>query len=170
MNNQELINQLNSLDIKKIPQFNFKGIETLAKVIRVHDCDTITIIFPFNDNFYKQNLRLAGIDAPELHSKNDAEALACRLGQKFLSDLILNKIIKIKMNDFDKYGRILSEIYLLEQFENEFDIIKILLNKKYVRPYGVDGNLHKEKWGADELVTGEDPQLKIKIPKRAKKE
>lgn len=168
-NQQELINKLNNLDIKEIKEFNFIGTETLAKVIRIHDPDTITIIFPFNNDFYKQNLRLKGIDAPELHSKIEEEALACRLGKKFLSDLILNKIITVKMNEFDKYGRILSSIYLLDPFENETDIIKILLDRKYVRPYGVGGNLHKEDWKLEELVTGIDPKLEQNPIKKAKR-
>ena len=106
----------------------------------MHDPDTITILFSYNDDLYKKNLRLNGIDAPELHSKVAEEAELCRAGQKFLADMILNKIIRIEMGPNDKYGRVLSSIYT---HENDEDIIKILIDGGFVRAY--DGG-HKDNW------------------------
>jgi len=98
------------------------------------------IVFSYNDNLYKKNLRLNGIDSPELHSEIAEEAELCKAGQKFLSDLILDKIIRVAMGGNDKYGRVLSSIYTHETNE---DIIQKLIDEGFVRPY--DGG-HKDAW------------------------
>ena len=140
MNDQQLITQLNALNAKSVKEFSFDKFNCLAKVVRVHDPDTLTIIFKYQDTFYKKNLRLNGIDAPELHSKIKSEADLCKAGQVYLSDLILNKIINVQMGPFDKYGRILSKIYL---YPDNTDIIQNLITGGFVREY--DGG-HKDTW------------------------
>lgn len=140
MSDQQLITELNALNVKTVKEFSFDGFNCLAKVIRVHDPDTITIVFKYQNTFYKKNLRLNGIDAPELHSKIKSEADLCKAGQVYLSGLILNKIIKVHMGAFDKYGRILSNIYL---YPDNTDIIQNLITGGFVREY--DGG-HKDTW------------------------
>lgn len=140
MNDQDLIKRLTEAKPKAVQEFSFDGYECLGKVIRVHDPDTITVIFEYNGNLYKKNLRLNGVDAPELHSTNKKEADLCKAGQKVLADLTLNQIIKIKMGKFDKYGRILSSIFT---YDTEIDIIRILIDGGFVRLY--DGG-KKEVW------------------------
>ena len=93
---EELIQELQKLTVKTVEKFSFNGIETLGLCPRVHDGDTVTVLFKYHDSFVKNNLRLIGLDSPELHSSVEAEAEVSRLGQQFLSNLILNKIIKIQ--------------------------------------------------------------------------
>lgn len=140
MSEQELIKQLQKVDPKSVKAFSFDGYECYGRVVRVHDPDTITVLFHHHDTLCKTNLRLNGIDAPELHSKIQKEADLCKAGQKFLSDMILDKIIKIKMGPYDKYSRTLSNIYT---YETEEDIIQKLINGGFVRAY--DGG-KKEAW------------------------
>ncbi len=140
---QELIDQLMAANPKTVKEFSFDGYECLGRVIRVHDPDTITILFSYQGELYKKNLRLNGIDAPELHSKVQKEADLCKAGQKFLSALILDKIIQIKMGPFDKYGRILSQIYTYKDSE---DIIQKIVDGGFVRAY--DGG-HKDTWNLE---------------------
>lgn len=136
--------KLESATLKSAKALSFDGITTLAKAIKIYDSDTITIAFPFKDEIYKYNLRLNGIDAPEIKSKIEAEVNMAKKGQKFLSDLILNKLIKVKMGKMDKYQRILADIFLLD----DTDIIPLLLDKKFVRPYSGD---KKADWSPSEL-------------------
>jgi len=69
----DLTNQLNeyveNTELKKIPKFTFNGLQTLVKVVRILDGDTIECVFKFNLKFYKYIFRLSGIDAPEIKSK-----------------------------------------------------------------------------------------------------
>lgn len=54
MNDQQLITQLNALNAKSVKEFSFDKFNCLAKVVRVHDPDTLTIIFKYQDTFYKK--------------------------------------------------------------------------------------------------------------------
>ena len=138
MNDQETISGLQLVDPKTVKAFSFDGYECLGRVVRVHDPDTITVLFYHKDTLCKTNLRLAGIDAPELHSKVQKEVDMCKAGQQYLSNITLNKIIKIKMSSFDKYGRTLANIYTYDKGE---DIIKKLIDGGFVRAY--DGGKKK---------------------------
>lgn len=143
MSEQELIKQLQKVDPKTVKAFSFDGYECYGRVVKVHDCDTITVLFHHHDSLCKTNLRLNGIDAPELHSKVQKEVDLSKAGQKFLSSMILDKVIKIKMGPFDKYARTLASIYT---YETEEDIIKKLIDGGFVRAY--DGG-KKEEWNLE---------------------
>ena len=90
-----------------------------GKVIKVYDCDTITIAtkFPYlttlneSNIMYRFHVRLLGIDTPEMKTKNEDEKSIAQLAQKTLSDLILNKNVTLKNTSLDKYGRILANVY-----------------------------------------------------------
>jgi len=79
----------------------FVPLVTEGKVIKVYDCDTITIaskipyLTSLNESniMYRFHVRLLGIDTPEMKSKNEDEKSIAYLAQKALSDLILNKIV-----------------------------------------------------------------------------
>lgn len=140
MSELELVNKLLWTNPKTVKEFSFDGFECLGRVVRVHDCDTMTVMFQYNGDLCKKNLRLNGIDAPELRSTVQQEADLSKAGQKFLSDLTLDKIIRIKMGDFDKYGRILADI---ATYDTNEDIIKKIIDGGFVRAY--DGG-HKDSW------------------------
>ena len=149
----ELINRLEQLDCSKIKKFSFDGIKTYARVVKIYDPDTITIIFEWINQMIKLNIRLDGIDAPELKSKIKSESDACKKGINKLNELINDKIIYVIFGKYDKYGRILARINTLEPIENELYCINdYLLKYNYVRSY--DGG-KKVDWSADELnLTG----------------
>lgn len=91
--------------------FNFEGEKKIAKVVDVYDGDTVKVVFPIHNNFYRWNCRLINVDTPELRTK-------CKIQKKYgykvrdaLRKKILNKIILIHCNEFDKYGRLLINIY-----------------------------------------------------------
>ena len=111
-----------------------------AKIISVYDGDTVKAIFPLNGVMYKWNCRLTGIDTPEIRTSD-------RLQKKFgyevrdiLRDKILNKIVSLKCQDLDKYGRLLTEIWFDEQNINQW-----LNDSKYAIAY--DGGT-KHSWSS----------------------
>lgn len=81
-----------------------------SKCVRVIDGDTIVM----ED---KSHIRLAEIDALELHQDHGMEA------KHFLESLILNKEVKVNVTGSDKYGRKVAEIYLNDVWIND-EIVK----------------------------------------------
>ncbi len=72
-----------------------------GKVINVHDGDTVTVLDQNNKKF---NIRLHGIDAPELKQAFGSES------QQNLSRLVLGKQVSIFWNKVDKYRRTVGTI------------------------------------------------------------
>jgi len=118
-NNSEIIEQLKTKDIKT-PTLSLDGYFTIAKVVSVYDGDTCRVVIPYKDDFYKWNVRLDGYDTPEMRpSKSkpnrDKEIEAAKEAKKFLISKVMNspeQLIFIKCKKFDKYGRLLADIYL----------------------------------------------------------
>lgn len=92
--------------------FSFSG-----KVVKINDGDTITILTENKENI---KVRLYGIDAPE--TKQDFG----KASKQHLSNLIAGKIIEVKSNGQDIYGRILSTIYI-----NDIDINSKIVEDGY---------------------------------------
>ena len=105
-----------------------------GKVIKVYDGDTITIGFYLYDNYYRQSVRLKRVDTPELRSSNYIESEAAAYVKNKLQEKIMDKIIYLYDIDYDKYGRILAEINLIESKKN-ININDWLLNNNYGVPY-----------------------------------
>ena len=105
----------------------------LCKVIDVYDGDTITIIFPFNKKYYKKRLRLAGIDTPEIKTKNDQEKMNGIFVKEWLENRILNSIVYIHFTKEDKYGRLMGWIYENRNSKNTVNNLMIQSNLAF--PY-----------------------------------
>lgn len=114
----------------KTPKFSFKDKNFTAKIVKVHDGDTVHAVFiPFNDpaNFV---IRLEGIDTCEINSKNEDEKKNAINARNILSELILNKIVTLKCGSFDKYGRLLAKIYI-----DDIDICEEMKKTKFTTKY-----------------------------------
>ncbi len=141
--------KLFSMDIKKFSEFDLSGNRLVCKVLRVHDGDTCTIGFKWSTKFYKKNIRLTGLDCPELHSKVPKESQLCRLGREYISSQYLNKLAIVEMGPMDKYGRILVTLYDRDSGES---VNQKMIDYKFARTYG--GDLHKDQWSTEELDAG----------------
>ena len=96
-----------------VPLFGLDSLETYAKIIDVHDGDTVTAIIyvPFIEKLFKWKCRLDNIDTPELNTKDLNEKEKAIAAREYLKSLILFRIVKIKCHKFEKYGRLLVTIY-----------------------------------------------------------
>ena len=106
-------------------------------VIKVYDGDTITIAaqLPYPESLlYRFQVRLKGIDSSEIKGKTDAEKEAAHESQRALEALVLHKIVQIKNQAHEKYGRILADIYI-DVPDGKLHINKWLLDKGYAIPY-----------------------------------
>jgi endonuclease YncB( thermonuclease family) len=130
------------MDVKYEDTVEFTFPITEGKVIKVYDADTITIAskLPYKDSpIYRLSVRLNGIDAPEMKGKDisDEEKEAAKLARDYVANLVLDKIVKLKNIETEKYGRILADVYI-----DNINLNELLLNERYVVKY--DGG-HKVK-------------------------
>jgi endonuclease YncB( thermonuclease family) len=123
------VNVLEDCRLDNINSFNLNGYVCKAKILRCHDADTITIALQFMGTFYKFIVRLAGIDSFELKSENEILRNKAIIARNKLLDLLTGNtiskyeysetyfkehviIVDIHCNRFDKYGRLLGEIFI----------------------------------------------------------
>lgn len=96
-------------------KFSLENKCVVGKCVHVYDGDTVHVIFRIpnlNDQAYKWVIRLTGIDTPEMKSKDAAEKAAAVRARDYLRGEILNKIVVVECGEFDKYGRLLGQIYV----------------------------------------------------------
>jgi len=133
--NQDKIEEFKKIDPTLLKNHIFQGLELEAYCYNIHDTDTISILFNYKDEYIKYNIRIDGVDAPELNSKIVNERELCIKGTEYLKNLILNKILKIKIKKTDKYGRLLADLYTLDLYPNNIFINKDLIDKGFCREY-----------------------------------
>ena len=75
---------------------------------------------------YKWNCRITGVDTPELRTRDELEKKYGYEVRDKLRDKILDKVVTVKCGDFDKYGRLLIDIYC----DNETRSVSNLVNRK----------------------------------------
>jgi len=122
----------------EIECFNLDGQEFETKVTNIYDADTCRCVFYLNGKLVKYTIRLVGIDTPEIRPRKTVEnrdeeiASAKRArnrliqlatdqtidlelapGKKEIQKLLDSnkKLITIKCEEFDKYGRLLGKLY-----------------------------------------------------------
>ena len=128
--------KLTTLDYSKTPWLSLNKEIILARVVDVYDGDTITIIFNLSGTFYKEKCRLANIDTAEIRTKNIEEKKVALETKKFLSNIILDRIIYIKCGKWDKFGRLLGYLYLQEKdIKKDDSINNLLLNNGMAYQY-----------------------------------
>ena len=115
-------------------------------VIKVYDGDTITISAqvvgdPFAPTYYKWSVRLRGIDTPEIKGKTQDEKDAAIVAREALSKKILDKKIFLKNIKYDKYGRLLADVYFNHLFLNKW-----MLDNKYGVEYDGGTKIIPPSW------------------------
>ena len=93
-----------------VKEFSFKGQKKQAKVVSVYDGDTIKVVFEMLGKLYKFNCRIQHVDTPEIRTRDKKEK---EYGLKVRDELrkkIMNSVVTIVCDDFDKYGRLLVDI------------------------------------------------------------
>ena len=130
--------------------FPIKG----GRVIKVYDADTITIAskLPYNDSpMYRLSVRLNGIDTPEIKGKGveEDEKVAAKLARDFVSNLALNKYVRLENIESEKYGRILADVYI-----DNIHLNDLLMKERYAVKYDGGTKIKPTSWTKYRL-TGE---------------
>jgi micrococcal nuclease len=87
-----------------------------GKIIRVYDGDTVTIAARFKidgvyiPKLFRYNVRLRGIDSPEMKTKNSTEKSLALKSRDALTELIMDRMVRLENVEYDKYGRILANV------------------------------------------------------------
>lgn len=136
---QQERNLLMQCNMKNTPRFNFDGKVCLAKCISVYDGDTATFVFqPFSESeFFKISCRFYGINCAEIRTKDEEEKKKGLIVKQKISDMILNQIVELRFHNFDKYGRPMVDIYILDQ--NKTHLNRYMLDHDMAKPYDGKG-------------------------------
>ena len=117
---------------------------TGGQVIKVYDGDTITIAskLPYDASpLYRLSVRLNGIDTPEIKGKTADEKQVAKEARDALSELIMNKVVKLENIQSEKYGRILADVYLGYLHINQW-----LIDNRYAVAYDGGTKQRPENW------------------------
>ena len=98
----------------KTPLFTLNGMSTKAKIVKVYDGDTVHAVFELFGKCHRFVCRIAHVDTPELRTKDENEKKRGYEVKSKVSELLLDKIFLIHCCEFDKYGRLLIELTLLD--------------------------------------------------------
>lgn len=146
------------------PALSLQGLATWARVVDVYDGDTLTLILPFKNEFFKFTCRMKGIDTCEMKSKNkenkqNAVRARNRLVQlcgkqidtetaytrKQIQALLHEEVVLVwvQCHEFDKYGRLLADLFASETASDNF--AKILISEKLGYQYEGDTKMTEEE-------------------------
>lgn len=121
---------------KKTPKFTLENSYKICKIVDVYDGDTVRGVFEHNGHYNKWTIRMYGYDSPEIKpSKNlenrDEIKAKARESRDYLRSKILNKTVYLHCLDFDKYGRVLGNIYTEEHGDQSLNDHMVEMNYGY---------------------------------------
>ena len=163
---QKLEEIFKKYDNNTTPHFSLNGQKMWGRVVSLYDGDTLTVALNVFTGVYKFSVRMNGIDTCEMKSKNDKNKELAKNARSRLLSLITEKDIsetstwndRRKINnvlnkgmyfvwveclDFDKYGRLLANIYLNENSTENFS--QVLIKDKLAYEYKGDTKMTEEE-------------------------
>ena len=94
-----------SASLPNKPRYRYENVQC----IECYDADTITAIIDFGMKLTQEvRVRLARINAPEVKGPETPQG---KIARDFLRKRILNQPIVLESLKFEKYGRLLCEVY-----------------------------------------------------------
>jgi len=120
----------------------------VGKVVKVYDGDTITIAARMVidgkeiPRLYRFSVRLNGIDTPELKTKNAKEKSLAILARDDLIELILGNIVVLSNVSYDKYGRILADVFT----QNGVNVGEWMITKGHAVRYDGGTKIQPDEW------------------------
>ena len=163
---QKLEELFKNYDNTTTPHFSLSGQKLWGRVVSLYDGDTLTIALNVFSCVYKFSVRMGGIDTCEMKSKNDKNKELAKNARSRLLSLITGKDLvetstwndRRKINnvlnkgmyfvwvdclDFDKYGRLLANVYLNEKSPECFS--QVLIKEKLAYEYKGDTKMTEEQ-------------------------
>lgn len=131
---------------ESVPYFTLKGTKMEGIPTNVYDGDTFGIVVDFHGKATKFRCRSLGYDSPEMKpslanaNRLQEIELAKKARIRFIELLSKKDTITVECFDFDKYGRVLVNIW---NGVDQETVNEIMIREKHGRPY--DGG-KKEAW------------------------
>lgn len=138
---------LSSLDIKPL---SLDGQICVGYVVDVYDGDTCTVNMKTSAGYHQWKIRMLGYDCPEIRLSAKAEPderqrevhkLHGKVCGNLLRKLIMGKWVLVKCSAFEKYGRVLGDIYIANK-----DSLYPVLNEAQSAEPNLSKYLHVNKW------------------------
>lgn len=112
-------------------EYTLEGRSVLGKVVRVIDGDSAKVSFPVDGHVWTFPVRIADIDCPEVRTRNDKEKALGFKAKARVEELVLGKIVSLKLREFDKFGRLLGSIVTSDGVNVGEDLISRELAVKF---------------------------------------
>ena len=133
-----LISLFATFALGSVPAAHAAGREVLAgpltgSVVNVHDGDTFDIrVQVWLGQMVETNVRINGIDAPEIHGKCAKERSMAQSARDALADLIAHKNVRLYNVRYEKYaGRVLADVETIDGLKISDYLIKKGLARAY---------------------------------------
>lgn len=161
------VNNFSNMTFENTKSISLKNIFTPARVVDIYDGDTLTLIIPVFNDYFKFQVRLSGIDTCELKSHNiQAKQIAYKARNRLfelitgttIDETVTRKeirellhmsvyIVNILCDDFEKYGRLMGWIFNPTMIDNNINlsINYILVNEKLAYLYQGKTKLTEEE-------------------------
>ena len=164
----KLIENFEKYDIST-PYFSLQDVNTYGRLVDIYDGDTVKVILPVMDRYFKFDVRLNGIDTCEIKSHNienknkalKARNRICEMIEELWGNYVNSKletqkeikdylktitcIVFVKCYRFDKYGRLLADVYIDYNSINCKSISEILLSEGLAYEYDGGTKLTEEE-------------------------
>src|SRR5690606_3699107 len=98
---------LENLDPNLVESVPLKGQIIDAKLVDVHDGDTVKVVVLYGEVPFKITIRILGVDTPEItrgRGRLPEEHDAAVKARDYLRNLLSTPLIKVKFHDWDKFG------------------------------------------------------------------
>ena len=144
---EEMLAELSTKTKQNTDHMSLENNEYYAKIVHIYDGDTMHVVFKEFGSFYRWTCRIVGVDTPELRTRNEHEKALGYKVRDILREKLLDKIVKIKCEKFDKYGRLLIDVYIPDTMKDEDAetgmLSEWLIDNEYAYEY--DGGT-KQNW------------------------
>lgn len=152
--------------LKSTPALSLSGVEARARVVSLHDGDTMTVVIEAFGGFYKYHMRLDGIDACELGAERPPNRRLALAARNRVAQLVTRssdpppakqadleadldrvvRLVTVKCGQYDKYGRLLGRVFIgASSGPGAVSVNQTLLHERLVYEYHGGRRLTEEE-------------------------
>lgn len=121
--------------IIKPPKFTLEGLSKIGVVIKVYDGDTVWVKVDMGNRWgvVRFSCRLYGYDTSEIRRGSKKERELGKSARDFVRDLIMNNTVMVHFGKYDKYGRPLIDLNIIDEIDGEYLEAKQTVNDIIVK-------------------------------------
>ena len=172
-----MANNFKNYTLETCPLFSLNGLKIYARLVDIIDGDSMKVILPiFGEHYFRFNVRLDGIDTSELKSKDETNKERGLVARNTVFEVLTNTKIQetdtrtyikeflntniilvwIECLDFDKYGRLLANVFKVTNPLGVLDTFDTLvIDQQSISEYLLNHNLAYSYKGKTKLTEHE---------------